>query len=127
MIAGGAGLAGGIMIWAAILLGISGFVAYVLSRKVARFAKRRQTLVRMVVWSIFLPLIANLSIAMFVIFLGGITWASIEALLFLIRLFFSFPDPSLVFPLPLISLGIWLLGIVLIARKDLVQAIRRKW
>ena len=127
MIAYGGGLVAGIVFWATILLGVGGVLAYVLSGRIARFAKRRQMLVRTVVWSTFFPMVSCLSFVMFLVFLGGIAWASLDNIRFFMRLFFWFPDPSLFFLLPLIPLGIWLLGIVLIARKDLAQAVRRKW
>lgn len=104
--------------------GICGIVAYKLSGRIARLAKRRQTPARIVVWSILFILVLSLPMITISTHPGMDTWHFFDTSLSVLRLLF-WPYYYPYDPLPFISLSIWLLGVVLITREDLKRVIQR--
>ncbi len=105
------------------LYGISGVVAYLLSGMVASLFKRRQILVRVAVWSILFPFsVLLLDTAQSPVRSGS--GGLLGGFLYSLQVFFWY-DPSLPIPYFLISISIWLLGVVLLAREDHARIFER--
>ena len=99
------------------LYGISGVVAYLLSGMVASLFKRKQTLARVVVWSILFPFfVLLLATAQSPVRSGS--GGLLGGFLYSLQVFFWY-DPSLPVPYFLITISIWLLGVVLLAEKTM--------
>jgi len=92
-------------------------LAYKLSGRIARRAKRRQTPVRIAVWSILFILVLILPLlslpTIYILASPEMNWQFFDLFLTVLRQLFWYYDPR--FPLPFLSLGVWLLGVVLIA------------
>lgn len=102
------------------ILGIlSASVSYYLSEFISRWIRKKKTLVRLVAWSILLPISFGLPTSI----LGLISGRSLEIF------FTSFSMIILSylkeFPFNLIFLGIWLLGVFLIIRKHADRMLRK--
>lgn len=107
---------------------ILGFLAYKLSGRIARRAKRRQTLVRIAVWSILFILVLILPLlslpAIYILASPEMNiWQFFDLFLTVLRQLFWYYDPR--FPLPFLSLGVWLLGVYLMVREDLKRVAQR--
>ena len=104
------------------LLGFTSVINYWLSGIIAHFAKRGQTLVRTAVWSILFPLLFCLLEAKRSPVSSG-SDGFFGSFVFALRSFFWY-DPSFSLPYVFIPLGIWLIGVILIAREDFARAIQ---
>jgi len=102
-------------IYLVFLFGISSVVAYLLSGMIASLFKQKQTLARAAVWSILFPFfVLLLATAQSPVRSGS--GGLLDGFLYSLQMFFWY-DPSLPIPYFLITISIWLLGIVLIVLK----------
>ena len=97
------------------LLGFTSIINYWLSWIIAHFAKRGQTFVRIAAWSILFPFLFCLLEATRV---SGGSHGFFESFMDVLRMYFWY-DPSNSFHYVFIPLGIWLIGVILIAREAL--------
>ena len=105
------------------LYGISSVAAYLLSGMIASLFKRRQILARAAVWSILFPLfVLLLDTALSPVRSGS--GGLLGGFLYSLQVFFWY-DPSLPIPYFLITISIWLLGVVLLAREDHTRIFQR--
>lgn len=97
---------------------VGGSVSYYLSGFISRWIRKKETLVRLLAWSVLLPVSFGLPIGI----LGLVGSRSLEIF------FTSFLMVILIylreFPFNLIFLGIWLSGVLLMTRKHINRMLR---
>ena len=98
---------------------VGGSVSYYLSGFISRWIRKKKMVVRLLAWSIFLPISFGLPIG--IIGLIGSRSLGIFFTGFSMTILFYLKE----FPFNLIFLGIWLLGVLLITRKHIDRMLRR--
>lgn len=107
-----------LMLITGILSIVGGSVSYYLSGLISRWIVKKKKLVRLSAWSILLPVSFGLPIGI----IGLIGGRSLEIFFtgFSMTILFYLKE----FPFNLIFLGIWLLGVLLITRKNADRMLR---